>query len=97
MPGDEVIKPVVAHKGQDIGSGNLEVDGPVKLNDTNEFCWDRDGSKQSNDVFFILTELFKSVRVGEQDRFFGGVISNGPVTMRSDCFGTLWGISRTNE
>jgi len=89
MPGDKVIKPVVASKGQVIGSGNPEADGPVKLDDANEFFWDRDGSEQSNDVFFVLTELFESVRVGEQDHFFGRVISDGPVTMRSDCFGTL--------
>ena len=89
MLGDEVIKPVVACKGQVIGLGNPEVDGPVKLDDANEFCWDRDGSEQCNDVFFVLMELFESVRVGEQDHFFGGVISDGPVTMRLDWIGTL--------
>ena len=65
MLGEEVIKPVIGCKGQVIGLGNLEVDGLVKLDDTYKFCWDGDGSEQSNNVFFVLTELFESVRIGE--------------------------------
>ena len=54
MLGDEVIKPVVACKGQVIGLGNPEVDGLVKLNDANKFCWDRDGSEQS--MYFLYSQ-----------------------------------------
>jgi len=45
--------------------GNMDTDGSVKLYNEDIFHWDGNSSEQANDIFFILTELFKSVQIGE--------------------------------
>ena len=62
---DEVIELVIACEGHIIGMGGVDADGSVKLYNEDIFRWDGDSGEQTNDIFFILTECFKSVWIGK--------------------------------
>ena len=62
---DKVIELMIACEGHIIGMGNADADGSVKLYNEDIFHWDGNSGEQANDIFFILTELFKSVWIGK--------------------------------
>ena len=87
---DEVTKLITSVGGKVVGSGNMQVDSMVKEDDLLMLCDVNEGSKLTDNEFFVFGDFSSVVWVSKEDCCLGGCEGDVPLPMCLDIFACFW-------